>query len=188
MLEDKLLVWRLRHGSRGALCRIYEKYRDDLLRIAAGLLNESGTAEDVVHDVFTVFIRSATSFELTGSLKGYLTTCVANRARNVNRTKQRQKTIRIDCMDGGMDKAAPLISTTKRPDQWVIYNEQFGRINNALDQLPYEQKEAVILHIQGRMKFREIAGLQDTSVKTAISRYRYGLDKLRSLLDGEVTK
>ena len=190
MLEDKLLVWRLRHGSRDALCRIYEKYRDDLLRIAAGLLNEPNAAEDVVHDVFTVFIRSATSFELTGSLKGYLATCVANRARNLNRTKQRQKTVSmdsIDCMDS-MDKTAPLISTIKRPDQWIIYNEQFRRINSALDQLPYEQKEAVILHIQGRMKFREIAGLQDTSVKTALSRYRYGLDKLRLLLDGEVTK
>jgi len=150
-------------------------------------LNEPGTAEDVVHDVFTVFIRSAKSFELTGSLKGYLATCVANRARNLNRTKQRQKTVSIDRMDS-TDKTVPLISTIKRPDQWIIYNEQFRQINNALDQLPYEQKEAVILHIQGRMKFREIAGLQDTSVKTALSRYRYGLDKLRLLLDGEVTK
>jgi RNA polymerase sigma factor (sigma-70 family) len=184
VLEDKLLVWRLRHGSRGALCRVYEKYRDDLLRIAAGLLNEPNAAEDVVHDVFTVFIRSATSFELTGSLKGYLATCVANRARNLNRTKQRQKTVNMD----STDKAVPLISTIKRPDQWIIYNEQFRRINSALDQLPYEQKETVILHIQGRMKFREIAGLQDTSVKTALSRYRYGLGKLRLLLDGEVTK
>jgi len=93
----------------------------------------------------------------------------------------------IDRMDS-TDKTVPLISTLKRPDQWIIYNEQFRRINSALDQLPYEQKEAVILHIQGRMKFREIAGLQDTSVKTALSRYRYGLDKLRLLLDGEVTK
>ena len=40
MLEDKLLIWRLKHGSRHALCRIYEKYRDDMLRIAAGLLKE----------------------------------------------------------------------------------------------------------------------------------------------------
>ena len=38
-MEDKLLIWKLNHGSTDALCRIYEKYRDDLVRIAAGLLN-----------------------------------------------------------------------------------------------------------------------------------------------------
>ncbi len=55
-------------------------------------------------------------------------------------------------------------------------------------QLPYEQREAVVLHLQGAMKFKEIAEIQETSVKTALSRYRYGLDKLRSILTGEVEK
>jgi DNA-directed RNA polymerase specialized sigma24 family protein len=38
------------------------------------------------------------------------------------------------------------------------------------------------------MKFREIAELQVTSTKTALSRYNYGLNKLRSLLNSEVEK
>ena len=54
--------------------------------------------------------------------------------------------------------------------------------------LPYEQREAVILHIQGGMKFREIAKLQGVSDKTAQSRFRYGFTKLRSILNSEVTK
>jgi RNA polymerase sigma-70 factor (ECF subfamily) len=57
-----------------------------------------------------------------------------------------------------------------------------------MTQLPYEQKEAVILHIQGKMKFREIAKLQQTSIKTTLSRYSYGLKKLRSILKSEVEK
>ena len=96
MIEDKLLVWKLKRGSRDALCRIYEKYRDDMLQIAAGLSNERSAAEDIVHDVFVVFVRSAKQFQLTGSLRGYLTTCVANRARNLNRSKQRQQNISLD--------------------------------------------------------------------------------------------
>ena len=110
MLEDKLLIWKLKRGSRHALCRIYEKYRDDLLRIAAGLLNDTSAAEDVVHDVFTAFVRSAKRFELTGSLKGYLTTCVANKARNLNRSNSRQHTISLDNIE-------PPASIFKRPDQ-----------------------------------------------------------------------
>ncbi len=181
MLEDKLLIWRLKHGSRHALCRIYEKYRDDMLRIAAGLLKESSDAEDVVHDVFVTFVRLSPDFELTGTLRGYLITCVANRARNVNRSKRRRRTVSLGEID-------PPVSGFKRPDQWIIYDEQCSRLQQAMTQLPYEQKEAVIMRIQGKMKFREIATLQETSVKTALSRYRYGLSKLRSILDGGVAQ
>jgi hypothetical protein len=35
MIEDRILVWRVNRGDLAALCRIYEKYRDDLLRVAA---------------------------------------------------------------------------------------------------------------------------------------------------------
>ena len=48
-------------------------------------------------------------------------------------------------------------------------------------------KDAVILRVQGQMKFSTIAAMQETSVKTVLSRYRYGITKLRSLLNGEVT-
>jgi RNA polymerase sigma-70 factor (ECF subfamily) len=181
VVEDKLLIWKLRRGSKDALSRIYEKYRDDLLRIAAGLLNETGAAEDIVQDVFVAFVRSAIQFQLTGSLRGYLATCVANKARNLNRAKSIQRTVNLDEIE-------PRASNLKRPEQWIINNEEFRQLNAAMGQLPYEQKEAVILHIQGKMKFREIARIQETSVKTTISRYRYGLNKLRSVLDGEVIK
>jgi RNA polymerase sigma-70 factor (ECF subfamily) len=181
VLEDRLLVWKFRCGSKDALCRIYEKYRDDLLRLGTALLNETGAAEDIVHDVFTCFVRSAKQFQLTGSLRGYLATCVANRARNVNRARQRQQTT-------GLDDAGAIASDWRRPDQWIICSEEFTQLSNALAQVPYEQREAIILHLQGGMKFREIANLQSVSIKTVQSRCRYGLEKLRSLLDREVQK
>ena len=55
----------------------------------------------------------------------------------------------------------------------------------ALTELPYEQREAVLLHLQAGLKFREIANVQRISAKTAESRYRYGLNKLRSMLNSE---
>jgi DNA-directed RNA polymerase specialized sigma24 family protein len=44
----------------------------------------------------------------------------------------------------------------------------------------------VLLHLQGGLKFREIADVQGVAPKTAESRYRYGIEKLRSLLNGQV--
>jgi len=48
--------------------------------------------------------------------------------------------------------------------------------------LPAEQREVVSLHVHGQMKFREIAEQLDLSMNTVQSRYRYGIEKLRTLL------
>ena len=92
MLEDKLLIWKFNRGDRTILRRIYEKHKNDLVTLAAALLNDKDAAEDAVHDLFVSFI-SARRFQLTGSLKGYLATCVANNARNRNKARQRRKSI-----------------------------------------------------------------------------------------------
>jgi RNA polymerase sigma-70 factor (ECF subfamily) len=179
-MEDRLLVWRLNRGDATALSRIYERYRDDLLRLAASLLTDTVAAEDVVQDVFVRFAGSARTFRLTGSLKGYLATCVANAARNRLKAASRRKT-------AGLDEAMGVASEANGPDRWMIASEQFRQVSGAMGQLPPEQREVVTMHVYGEMPFREIAQWQQTSIKTAQSRYRYGLDKLRSLVDGEVT-
>ena len=181
MLEDRFLIWRLRQGSGEALCRIYEKYRDDLLRLAVSLSNDTAAAEDIVHDVFVSFLRQARQFRLTGSLKGYLATCVANRACNVNRMDRVRKT-------APLDEAASVATESWRPDQWIVCSEELRQMANALALLSHEQREAITLHLQGGMRFREIAEFQHVPLKTALSRYRGGLLKLRSLLNGEVTE
>ncbi|UCE48345.1 MAG: hypothetical protein JSW47_22445, partial [Phycisphaerales bacterium] len=76
MVEDRILIWRFKRGSREALQRIYEKYVVYLVTLATALLNDVGTAEDIVHDVFVSFAQSAERLRLEGSLKAYLATCV----------------------------------------------------------------------------------------------------------------
>ena len=125
-----------------------------------------------MHDCFVSFAQSAEKLKLSGNLKSYLASCVANRVRNANIARQRQET-------AGFDEVQSAVSNSKRPEQWVICSEEFRQLNNALSQLPYQQREVVALHAQGGMKFRAIARLQDVSINTVQSRYRYGLDKLR---------
>jgi len=83
MLEDKLLIRQFKQGSEDAFARIYEKYSSHLLTVATGLLNDVSAVEDIVHSVFVSFAEGISGFELIGSLKGYLTICTINRARNV---------------------------------------------------------------------------------------------------------
>jgi len=180
MLEDKRLVWKFKCGDSEALCRIYRKYGDYLLALAAALLQDVSMAEDVVHDVFCKFIESRDKFRLTGSLKSFLATCVVNLARDKLRARHLQR-----C---GLDETAGTALDTKEPQHDAIFGERARQLNHAIAQLGCEQREVIMLHLRGGMKFREIAGMQQVSINTAKSRYRYGLDKLRTLLSEEEKK
>lgn len=175
-----MLKWKFKCGSKDALRRIYEKYLDYLLTLTMALLNDASSSEDIVHDVFVSFAKSAEEFRLYGSLKSYLATAVCNRARDQIRAKKRQP--------ARLDESDPVISSSNGPEQLVIYSEESQRLNDAVAQLPDLQREVVVLHLKGEMKFREIAKLHGESINTILGRYRYGLNKLRSILDGEVEK
>ena len=180
MIEDKILLWKFKHGSSEALSRIYEKYKSDLFSLANSLLHDLNEAEDVVHDVFVSFVKSADEFQLTGSLKGYLLTCVANLSRDRVRARKRAPI--------GINKTDMAIPDYKIPSHALISAEELHCLREAIAKIPYEQREVVILHLQSRRTFRQIAESQGIAVSTVQSRYRYGLEKLRSFLNGEVEK
>ncbi len=182
MLEDKLLVWRFKRGSSDALRQIYAKYKNDLLALAVTLSPDRAAAEDVVHDVFVSFAEFADRLDLRGSLKSYLSSCVANRVRNIGKAKD-QQTVQLD-----QAQAASLDSELHRPDRLAISAEQLQQVAHAMTQLPHQQREAIVLHLQAGLKFKQIAETQGVSINTIQSRYRYGLDKLRSLLNSEIEK
>lgn len=181
MLEDKILVWRFNHGRPEVLHRIYDKYRCELLTVAMALLGDLSVAEDVVQDVFLSVLRLSGRLRLTGSLRGYLAACVANGARNILRTRRRHPM-------GGLDDADPIAASDMRPDETVVIEEQLDRLKWALDQLPYEQREVLVLRVYGQMPFKDIARQQGIPTNTALGRYRYAINRLRSMLDGEVRK
>ena len=177
---DRLLVTRCREGSRDALRRIYEKYRDSLLILAIALSHDVSLAEDAVHDVFVAFAQNITSFKLTGSLKAYLAKCVANRVRDLMRAKSSRARVL---------NSEPICSTgvdSSEPGRVIACNEVLRLLSSALAELPDEQREVIVLHIHGQMRFRIIAKSLDISVNTVKGRYRYGIRKLRSILNGEI--
>jgi RNA polymerase sigma-70 factor (ECF subfamily) len=131
-----------------------------------------------MHDVFLSFVLNIEKFSLTGSLKGYLLTCLANRARNFNKAKHRQ------CVETA--PAEPVSSASDEPPRAIICNEQLRQLSDAMAELPYDQREVIMLHFQAGMTFGTIGKSLGVSANTAKSRYRYGLDKLRSIFANEV--
>ncbi len=180
MLEEKLLIWKLKHGSAEAFEQIYIEYKNDLLKLATVLLSDVHAAEDIVHDVFVHMAKTRHKLRLTGNLKSLLATTVVNRARNAYRDGKRLH-------ERAERKANDVQMSSRGPEQWAILSERLQQLSEAMAQLPYEQREAVALHEGTEMTFPQIARLQHVSVNTAQGRCRYGLQKLRSLLNSEDT-
>lgn len=179
MWEDRLLIWQARRGSERAFARIYQKYLDTMLTVAMSLLGNASSAEDVVQDVFVSFAESLPGFQLQGSLKAFLATCVANRSRNLMRQISRQANTAAKLEDLGS-------TGTSNPLDLVLKQESLSCLQGALIQLPPEQREILILKTQGGLSFRALARELNMSLGTVQSRYRYGLDRLRTLMNGEV--
>ena len=180
MVEDKILVWRFNRGSKDALQRIYEKYKGALMGLAVTMLRDRTVAEDIVHDVFVSFAGTVGTFHLSGTLKGYLLTCVANRVRDSKRLRSERGV--------GLNFVHAISSSSGGPVDDAVSREESGRLQDLLARLPYEQREVIVLHLHHGMRFWEIAKALDVSINTLQSRYRYGLDKLRSIVNGGATK
>ncbi|MFA5553900.1 MAG: sigma-70 family RNA polymerase sigma factor [Phycisphaerae bacterium] len=178
MLEDKQLIFKFKHGDKDALRQIYEKYKDAMYNIANSLLNEPAAAEDVLHDVIVAFARSAPSFRLYGSLKNYLVVCVLNRSRDMLRSRI-YNIVEIE-------RAKDTVHAKINPQEQAVENENTAMISKALAQVPLPQREIIILHLNADLTFREIAEIQHISINTVQGRYRYGLEKLRAILNGQI--
>jgi len=194
MIPDKLLVWQMNRGSMEAIGKIYGRYKDELVSLAVALGKDRSMGEDIVHDVFCAFVKEhfcltgaldkpgkPKRFKLTGSLRGYLSVCVANRARNLYRQNQRRPVL-------GLDEIGCQIHTETAPGCAMQGDEATRRLYRCLDKLPDEQREVIVLHVQHSIRFKEIAANSGSSINTIQSRYRYGMAKLHAMLESEVLK
>ena len=174
MLEDTLLLWRFKQGSIVALEKICSKYNSYLLTVAAGLTGNYHDAEDCLQEFFVCFMQSPERIKLKGNLKSYMAVCVSNIA--LNRLKRK----RIEPV--AVEKL-PEVFDLETPDWLAVESEQTHELTKALSLLPYQQREVIVLRLHSQMKFKQIAKLRNVSVNTIAGRYRYGLEKLRTILE-----
>ncbi len=180
MLKDKKLKRRLSEGDSDALCEVYDMYADELFTLACVLLNDRLKAEDILQDVFVRFARSVKRLRIRGKIKNYLCTCIANRCRDEFRKK---KLVTVDISDMDIEAVKGF-----NPAENAAKSEQVMMLLKNLAKLPDKQREVIVLRIKGGMSLRKIAKSRGISVNTVMGRYRYGMNKLRSMFNGELER
>ena len=174
--EDNSLIRELKQGNKEALSRVYREHKDRLLTIAVSMVHDRAMAEDILHDVFVSFASGIKRLDIQVSIRKYLIASTVNRIRDKFR-KKRPVMVDLENIDLADNQS-------QAPELVAMSGEQGEILTSALSQIPMEQREVIVLHLNGGLKFKEIAAMQGISTSTIQGRYRYGIEKLRTLLDG----
>ncbi|MGI8844572.1 MAG: sigma-70 family RNA polymerase sigma factor [Thermoleophilaceae bacterium] len=159
--------------------RAYHDHQAAMLAAANRVLRDTAASEDVVHDVFMALWRRPAAFDpARGSLGSYLTMMARSRALD----RWRTRAAREAAVERTKQTIRPESVIAEDAAEPVVRRDSRRRILHALDQLPGEQREAVLLAFGKGLTAREIATAAGVPLGTAKSRVRLGLAKARSEL------
>lgn len=151
---------------------LYRQHRMRLVRLAILLVDELGTAEDVVQEAFTGLHRHWSGLRDETAALGYLRTAVVNGSRSVLR---RRKTAR--------GYVPPHQANARSAESLAMLTAEHQAVVAALSQLPARQREVLVLRYYGEMSEAEIASATGVSRGTVKSSASRALDALQRILE-----
>ena len=151
---------------------LYAAHRLQLVRMAVLLVDDIGSAEDVVHDAFITLHQRQSQVREPAAALGYLRMTVINNARSMLRKRQ---TVRRHLSLARLENTEPA-------DSELMLAAEHQQVLAAVRQLPARQREVLTLRYWANLSEAEIAealGISRGSVKSNASR---GMDKLETML------
>jgi RNA polymerase sigma-70 factor (ECF subfamily) len=158
-------------GPRQQLAAAYDRHGAALYRHALMILMDPGTAEDAVQQAFAKLAAMGQRMAQLASEEHYLRIAVRNECYRLLDARRRRPTVDMET-----------VAILEPVETAMVAEEQRQAIESGLRALPAEQREVVHLKVYESMTFQQIANVLGLSLNTAASRYRYAMDKLRSLL------
>jgi len=152
-----------------------EAHGPKLLLCARQWTRSLADAEDVVQEAFVRYWRHQR--QLPGDPQALLVTSIRRAALDLARREDR-RTAREEKAEGGLDERDAVFE--KLPGEG---DERRIEIEAAMQHLPAEQREVLVLKIWQEFTFEQIAGTLGIPPNTAASRYRYALNALRKELE-----
>jgi RNA polymerase sigma-70 factor, ECF subfamily len=176
--EDLELAARLAAADEGALALAYQRYAGLVYGLARRVLGDAAMAEEVTQEVFVYLWEHPSRFDPTrGSMRSWLG--VLTHRRSVDRVRAEARRTRREL------SAAPVAPPTEAQaeiDDELSRAWLAGCVRDAIDQLPAEQRDAVVLAYFGGRTYRQVATELSIPEGTAKSRLRLALSKLDELL------
>lgn len=181
---DAELMLRVKQGDVHAFEQLVEKHKQPVVNLIARNLNDPSEAEDIAQNVFIQVYKSAPRYKVSARFSTWLYTIVRNLCLNEIRRRSRRPAESIEQSAGGEDAPVRQFEDARSPaaPESLLQNELELKIQEALQQLPENQRTAILLCRQDELSYEEIARVLGCSLSATKSLIHRGRETLKQRL------
>ncbi len=169
--DDALLVRKYLDGDKGAFETLYRRYQMPLFNYLYRSCLSTAVAEDIFQEVFLQVIKKMPKYCETQNFKAWIYTIARNKLIDKGRLKANLDVAISDGWEYGDLK--------NNPETIAESNEKKQILHNAINALPVQLRELLMMRHFSGLSFKEIAETTSTPIGTVLSRVHRGLEYLR---------
>ncbi len=182
---EAALIARCVAGDEAACADLVAAHQRTVFNLAFHLLGDRDEALDLSQEVFLRVFRTLSRFRGQSALRTWIYRIVVNQARNRQRWWRRRRRTDLVSLDDHLQRCGDLEATGEvLPDRLLASKETAARIWAAMEQLPFDQRTALVLREVDGLRYEEIAFSLDVAVGTVKSRLTRARQALREELLG----
>ncbi len=188
--DAELVIAYVEHGDQRAFSQLLARHQERIFGYLMGMVRDREVANDLFQETLYRAIQAMHerrgSYESQGRWLAWTMRIARNAA--LDWLRSRKKWSDVDKSFGDEEGTS---FWDRLPDEAPDAQSLLGRshlweeVEAAIEQLPPEQREVVLMRHQSELTFREIAELTGVSINTALGRMRYALINLRKILEPE---
>ena len=181
---DAVLMLRVKRGDRAAFTGLVEKYKQPVMNFVFRSLRDETEAEDLAQNVFLQVYKSRSRYVRTAKFSTWLFTIARNLCLNEIRRRSRHPAESLEETHAEHDQPQRQYEDKKvfLPSEKILHVELAQKIEEALAELPENQRSAILLCRQEELSYEEIAEILDCSLSATKSLIYRGRETLKEKL------
>lgn len=173
--SDESLMLAYAGGDAGAFESLYARHRLKLFRYLARRLRDDTLADELFQDVWQRVISARREWRPEAGFATWLYTIAHNRLGDHWRGQKHRPAAPTD-----HEERLARLADPDTPERVLSDFERRRELQLALDELPEEQREVLLLRLEQELTLEEIGEVTGVGRETVKSRLRYAMDKLRT--------
>jgi RNA polymerase sigma-70 factor (ECF subfamily) len=184
--SDEELMRRAQNGDRQAFSIVYERYNAAVLSYLYRMLGNVEDVESIGQEVFLRAFRFAPTYRYPEKLSTWLFTITRNLAINNARRRKRSPVRNVTELNlEGVEVSSDPYQVATRATDNIEKQEEIARVLRALEDLPTDQKEVIVLGVFQDLSYAQMEAITGTKAVTLRSRMFHGLRKLAKMVGAE---
>jgi RNA polymerase sigma-70 factor (ECF subfamily) len=182
---DAALMLRVKQGDVAAFTELVEKYKQPVMNLVCRTIRDATEAEDIAQNVFVQAFKAAPRYKSTAKFSTWLFTIARNLCLNEIRRRSRHPAESLDAPHPEQDDQPLHQFEDKKnfsPPESLLHGELAKKIEQALADLPENQRTAILLCRQEESSYEEIAEVIGCSISATKSLIHRGREALKEKL------